>query len=196
MDARKLNGHVKNLERASELASAMKLWLHGNQEVHTFIDEGYWLQIYDAVTKEMSNSDGVIYTCDEGMLGFCSLIGDNLRWIFVESSYRSQGIGHEMLDEIKLIHKHLTARVYLQNSKAIAFFRREGFSISVPELNEETGKYESVMQWSAPEEQGLKIPDDFEQQMTHIESEVGPDVFKRMVADIRKIKETGSIENL
>ena len=40
---------------------------------------------------------------------------------------RSRGIGHALLDFLKKRHRFLLLHVYEKNSRAVAFYRREGF---------------------------------------------------------------------
>ena len=58
------------------------------------------------------------------------------------------GIGKELLDFAKINHMRLTLNVYIKNSGAVKFYRRELFSIDSRGIDEETGKEDYAMSWN------------------------------------------------
>ena len=67
--------------------------------------------------------------------------------IFVDKSCRSTGIGTQLLTCVKEKYDILSLSVYQQNSRAVAFYQREGFSILSEGVDEDTGEKEYTMFW-------------------------------------------------
>ena len=61
---------------------------------------------------------------------------------------RNMGIGKELLDFAKINHMRLTLNVYIKNSGAVMFYRRELFSIDSRGIDEETGEEDYMMSWN------------------------------------------------
>lgn len=59
------------------------------------------------------------------------------------------GIGKELLDFVKNNHARLTLNVYIKNSGAVKFYRREQFSIDSHGIDEETGEEDYLMSWNS-----------------------------------------------
>lgn len=60
---------------------------------------------------------------------------------------QSQGIGKTLLDYAKGKKEELFLNVYQKNTRAIAFYRREGFEIQHSGLDEAVGEKEYTMKW-------------------------------------------------
>ena len=81
------------------------------------------------------------------MLGFIGLQGDYIAGCFVDSSFQSRGIGHQLLMKAKESSDHLTVHVYKQNQRAVSFYEKEGFVVVSEKVQESTGQPEFVMRW-------------------------------------------------
>lgn len=67
----------------------------------------------------------------------------------MDRAARNLGIGKELLDFAKNNHVRLTLNVYIKNSGAVKFYRRELFSIDSRGIDEETGEEDYVMSWNS-----------------------------------------------
>lgn len=141
-------GHAPiRVMRPDDLDTVMKLWIEGNTDAHDFIPITHWNSNFEAVRGMIGNADIRVYD-DEGVKGFIGLDGDYIAGLFVCRAYRSQGIGKALLDSVKDDHGALTLNVYVKNSKALAFYLREGFTRMKEDIDEVTGEHEIVMMFS------------------------------------------------
>ncbi len=60
---------------------------------------------------------------------------------------QSQGIGKILLNDTKDKRNELRLNVYRKNTRAISFYKREGFEIQSDGLDEATGEKEYAMVW-------------------------------------------------
>ncbi len=60
---------------------------------------------------------------------------------------RSQGIGKQLLGRIRQGHPSITLHVYRKNRGAVAFYQREGFTVTAEAVEEGTGETEYTMVW-------------------------------------------------
>lgn len=60
---------------------------------------------------------------------------------------QSHGIGRLLLDYIKNRKTKLSLNVYQQNTRAISFYKREGFEIKSYSLDKATGEKDYFMTW-------------------------------------------------
>lgn len=67
----------------------------------------------------------------------------------MDRAARNLGIGKELLDFAKNNHARLTLNVYIKNSGAVKFYRREQFSIDSCGIDEETGEEDYLMSWNS-----------------------------------------------
>lgn len=134
--------------QVSDTEQVMQLWLCGNIDAHPFVPAEYWQSQFHNVQEALSQA--TIFVCDRDgkLVGFIGLMDEYIAGIFVDKHHRCTGIGAQLLNHAKQTHSALSLSVYQQNTRAIAFYRREGFSILSQGVDEETGKKDYTMVWS------------------------------------------------
>lgn len=133
--------------KESDINGIMEIWLNVNIEVHNFVDADYWKSNFEMVRKMMPNAEIYVYENNSVISGFIGLTDNYIAGIFIDSNFRSQGIGKALVDYVKNIKNKLTLRVYDKNSRAIEFYKREGF-VSVDEsIDPATEEKEHEMLW-------------------------------------------------
>lgn len=130
--------------RPNDLDAIMNIWIQGNEQAHNFIDIEFFKQNYDIVKMLIPMS--TIYVQDlNGVVGFIGLTEDYISGLFVEKSYRHQGIGTALIEKAKQHHNELSVHVYKQNNDAIDFYLSQHFEIIGESINEETNYPEVLM---------------------------------------------------
>lgn len=131
----------------SDIKEVMKIWLEGNVDAHSFVQEEYWKSNFQMVKEQLSQAEVYVYEDNGTLEGFIGLQKDYIAGIFVKKEYRSNGIGKELLDYAKAIHRELTLNVYKKNCRAFEFYKREGFLVVSEEIDQETGEADIAMRW-------------------------------------------------
>jgi len=126
----------------------MQIWLSGNEDAHPFIPQEYWRSHFAEVQEQLLQAEVSVYETDGNIQGFIGITDGYLAGIFVDRSCRSCGIGKRLLEYAKRTHDTLTLGVYQKNTRAMDFYRREGFSILSEAIDEATGEGEYTMIWT------------------------------------------------
>ena len=120
-----------------DLDRIMEIWLEGNLKAHPFIKEEYWRQNYETVRSVLPNAEVYVFEEDGEVQGFIGMDAENIAGLFVAEGRRGQGIGHQLILEVKR-KKRLSLHVYEKNEKALRFYQREHFAILAKENDAET----------------------------------------------------------
>ena len=88
-----------------------------------------------------------MYEYAKEIQGFIGLNDEYVEGIFVFCEMQSQGIGKILLNYAKNQRNKLLLNVYQKNTRAISFYKREGFEIQHSGLEEATGEKDYVMAW-------------------------------------------------
>lgn len=133
--------------KTADIEPVMQIWLNGNIDAHPFVSKDYWVSNYDMVQELISQAEVFVYEIDEEIQGFIGIMDGFIAGLFVDSKYRSTGIGKQLLEHVKKRYKSLSLGVYQQNKRAVDFYFRENFYVSEEGVDEETGNAEYIMTW-------------------------------------------------
>ena len=134
--------------KEGDISKVLNIWFGSNDEVHNFISRDFWFNNLHFVESALSQSEVYISLYNNSISGFIGLNNDFIEGLFVDSKYRSKGIGKQLLDYVKLNHHILKLNVYVKNMRAIAFYKRNGFIISRKFIDELTGENSYEMVWT------------------------------------------------
>ena len=134
--------------KEDDISKVIEIWFDSNVEVHNFISRDFWFNNLHFVESALSQSEVYISLYNNSISGFIGLNNDFIEGLFVDSKYRSKGIGKQLLDYVKLNHHILKLNVYVKNMRAIAFYKRNGFIISRKFIDELTGENSYEMVWT------------------------------------------------
>ena len=122
----------------------MEIWLEGNLKAHPFIKEEYWRQNYETVRAVLPNAEMYVFEKDGEVQGFIGMDAEYIAGLFVAEGHRGQGIGHQLISEVKRI-KRLSLHVYEKNTGAVAFYQAQGFRVENSMTEKENGEQEYLM---------------------------------------------------
>lgn len=89
-----------------------------------------------------------MYEDGNEILGFIGMDVDYIAGIFVAEGYQGHGIGHQLIEAMKR-KKRLSLHVNEKNTRAVAFYKKEGFCIENYLTEKETGENEYLMVYNA-----------------------------------------------
>lgn len=132
-----------------DLEAVAAIWLDANREAHDFIPASYWLGHFEEVRTALAQAEVWVFEAEARaeISGFIGLQEDYIAGIFVRREARSGGVGRQLLDHVKAGRRQLRLQVYRKNSRAAAFYRREGFYVLEEGVDPETGEAELLMEW-------------------------------------------------
>lgn len=131
-----------------DINEVMNIWLDTNILTHEFIKEDYWRENFEYVENELIKSEVYVYEKNSEIYGFIGIVNGYIAGIFIKKDKQSKGFGKELLDYCKLRYSRLSLKVYEKNSKAIRFYKREGFNIINKTVDDDTQEVEFLMSWT------------------------------------------------
>ena len=132
-----------------DLDAVMQIWLHSNLDTHAFIPASFWTEHFEMVRDLLPQAE--LYVHEDASTrqidGFIGLTENHIEGIFVAKAARSKGIGKALLDYAKSRKPRLTLSVYQKNERALAFYRREQFTVQSEGIDEDTNEADIQMLW-------------------------------------------------
>ena len=127
-------------------SKVMSLWT----KIRLWTSRSYWEnKVPDMHNKYLPQSQTLVNEDEHTneITGFISLIGNYIAALFVSPDRQGQGIGHSLMTRIKLQHPELELNVYAENTQALTFYKRQGFTITREQTDEQTGRQEFTMKY-------------------------------------------------
>lgn len=132
-----------------DLDAVMQIWLHGNLNAHAFIAASFWTEHFEMMRDLLPQAELYVHENEDTRQidGFIGLTENHIEGIFVAKAARSKGIGKVLLEYAKLRKPCLTLSVYQKNERALAFYRREQFTVQAEGIDEDTNEADIQMLW-------------------------------------------------
>lgn len=133
-----------------DLDAVMQIWLHGNLDAHAFIAASFWMEHFEMVRDLLPQAELYVHENEtpRQIDGFIGLTENHIEGIFVAKAARSKGIGKALLEYTKSRKPCLTLSVYQKNQRALAFYRREQFTVQSEGIDKDTNEEEIQMLWT------------------------------------------------
>ena len=133
-----------------DLDAVMQIWLQANLDAHAFIPASFWEAHFEMVRDMLPQAELYVHENEvpRQIDGFIGLTENHIEGIFVVKSARSKGIGKALLDYAKSRKPCLTLSVYQKNQRALAFYRREQFTVQSEGIDEDTNEADIQMLWT------------------------------------------------
>jgi putative acetyltransferase len=126
--------------QAADFDQLINVWLKASKLAHPFLTDAF-------LDKEIGNirdvyipiTETVVYEYENRVIGFLSLIGNEVGAIFLDPEYHGQKIGKALMDYAANKREDLELDVFKENHIGQNFYFRYGFKLSHEHLHEETG---------------------------------------------------------
>jgi len=112
-----LDGVISSYENASKLA-------------HPFLDEDFIAQVKkDIPEKYLPIADTWVVEISGNVVGFISIIGNEVGALFLQPSYHGQGAGKALMDKAVELYGELEVEVFVDNPIGRKFYSQYGFQL-------------------------------------------------------------------
>lgn len=136
------------LMEIQELETVLGLWFEMNQKDHDFINIDHWIELKEAMTEVLGNSNVYVYEDDEIIRGFVFVSeGYYIGALYVEDGVRRKLIGTQLIAHLKARYDELVIDVYEKNTIGRSFILSQGFSEEESKIEESTGEVETTFSW-------------------------------------------------
>ncbi|APU70980.1 acetyltransferase [Companilactobacillus crustorum] len=135
-----------------EIEVVSNIWLNGNLTAHNFIDKNYWLKALATVKEQFQQADVYVFIDNNVIKGFVGVTDNYIAGIFVEETFRNQGIGQQLLNFLKQNYLKLSLDVYDKNIMAQKLYLKNGFKIVSQDIEQDNNEKEYHMLWNQGED--------------------------------------------
>ncbi len=113
-----------------EIPILVNIWEQASAIAHPFLDSKFTEMLKVAMVKEyLPNSDTWVYEEFGKIVGFISMMGNEIGGLFVLPEYQSKGIGTLLINHIFQFHKELEVEVFQENKIGKPFYEKYGFKV-------------------------------------------------------------------
>jgi|GEM_PF-373618 len=124
-----------------DLSELLEVWYQASLIAHPFLDEAFLSQERENIAKVyLPITETWIYLSEGKVVGFISLIGNEVGAIFVEPAFQKQGIGSALMDCARALREELEVDVFKANRGGRRFYERYGFLLERAYIHEQTGQ--------------------------------------------------------
>jgi putative acetyltransferase len=125
----------------NDLEQIMKVWYTSSTLAHPFLNSEFVEKVKSDMRKlYIPDSETWVYEIDSTIVGFISMVDNEIAGLFVLEAYHSRGIGTKLVNFITESHDKLEVEVFEKNRIGRSFYDKYGF-IQFKEFNhEESGE--------------------------------------------------------
>ncbi|MDN3643262.1 GNAT family N-acetyltransferase [Lutimonas halocynthiae] len=112
----------------NDLEQIMKVWYTSSTLAHPFLN----LEFVEKVKSDMRNmyipnSETWVYEIDSTVVGFISMMDNEIAGLFVLPEYHSRGIGSKLVNFVTEFNDKLEVEVFKLNKIGRSFYNKYGF---------------------------------------------------------------------
>jgi len=126
--------------KKQHLDQIINVWYQSSTLAHPFLSPSFVAKVKSDMTNiYIPNSETWVYEVDHTIVGFISMLDNEIAGLFVLPNNHSQGIGTTLVDFIKKEHSDLEVEVFEKNRIGKAFYDKYGFKVIKKYNHEESG---------------------------------------------------------
>ena len=111
-----------------DLEAILAIWHQASTLAHPFLDSAFVEKVKEDMRNlYVPNSETWVFEENDTVIGFVSMMGNEIGGLFVLPNHHSKGIGTTLVNYMLTIHKELEVEVFEKNSIGQAFYNKYGF---------------------------------------------------------------------
>lgn len=123
-----------------DIGQIMNIWYDVSALAHPFLDPAF----VEKVKKDMReiyipNAETWVYEEHNTVVGFISMLGNEIAGLFVKPDQHSKGIGTQLVNHVKKLNEELEVEVFEKNIIGRTFYNKYGFTQISRYTHPETG---------------------------------------------------------
>lgn len=126
-----------------DLGQLLDVWYRASLIAHSFLSENFFETERRQIADQwLPLAETTIYETDGRVVGFLSLIGNEVGAIFVDPAYQGRGVGRSLMDGARDVRPFLELSVLEANALGRRFYDAYGFEFVSRYIGEATGQPE------------------------------------------------------
>lgn len=127
--------------KTADTEAILDVWYKSTTLAHAFMTEEFKAKERNNIREiYLPNTETWVYEMEGNVVGFISMIKNEVGAIFLLPEFHGNGIGKKLMDTVAEIHKTLEVEVYEKNKIGRDFYERYGFVFMKKHVHEETGE--------------------------------------------------------
>ncbi|MDJ0665221.1 MAG: GNAT family N-acetyltransferase [Acidimicrobiia bacterium] len=127
----------------ADVEAIIDVWYRASVEAHSFLpDEFFAAEGKLLQDRWLPEAETNVCVVNGAIVGFLSLVGNEVGGLFVDPDHQRRGIGSALMDGARDVRPFLELSVFEENRNGLAFYTAYGFEIVARRTNEETGRPE------------------------------------------------------
>ncbi len=113
-----------------DLEAVLDVWYRASKVGHSFLSDAFLVEERERLAQLwLPASETYVAESDSTVVGFASLVGDEVGGLFVDPDHHRQGVGRALLDHARQHRGTLEVAVFEENHLARAFYTAYGFEV-------------------------------------------------------------------
>lgn len=135
-------GTIRPYENKDE-EQLLDVWYRASLIAHTFLDDEFFSSERREIRERwLPIAETVVYEEEGLLIGFLSLIGNEVGAIFVDPECQGRGVGRSLMDWARQSRRVLELNVFEANSSGRSFYAAYGFEETGRSIHDVTGQPE------------------------------------------------------
>ncbi len=124
----------------ADCEDVLRVWARASAVAHPFLSEEFLdLERHNIPTVYLPNAETWVWVAGEQVVGFVSLLGNEVGAIFVDPKFHRSGIGRALMDRARELRGALEVEVFERNLQGRAFYAKLGFTLMHRQVHDQTG---------------------------------------------------------
>ncbi|MDN5212941.1 GNAT family N-acetyltransferase [Fulvivirgaceae bacterium BMA12] len=127
--------------KEDEIPELISIWEMSAAIAHPFLDDDFNAKVKKAMTEiYLPDSDTWVYEVSGRVVGFISMVNNEIGGLFVHPDYHSKGIGTSLVHHMSQFHETLEVEVFDKNGLGKPFYQKHNFSVIKTYVQEDTNQ--------------------------------------------------------
>jgi len=124
----------------ADCEDVLNVWANASALAHPFLSEDFLkLERHNIPNVYLPKADTWVWEADGHVVGFISLLGNEVGAIFVDPDFHRSGIGRALMDQARALRGELEVEVFERNQLGRAFYAKIGFELMHQKIHDQTG---------------------------------------------------------
>ena len=126
--------------QAKDLEDVLVAWAAASAVAHPFLSDEFLAEERQNIANVyLPKAETWVCELDGRVVGFISLLGNEVGAIFVDPKVHGVGIGRALMDHARGLREELEVEVFKANVIGRAFYARYGFELMQEKVHDQTG---------------------------------------------------------
>ena len=133
---------------AADCGAIIEVWSAASLFATPFLSEEFLAEEREKIrTVWLSEAETWVFEDNSSVVGFLSLIGNEVGAIFVHPDNQGQGIGRALMDHAASLRDDLFVDVFEENSVGRRFYDRYGFRFEYKHVHDDSGHMQNRLSY-------------------------------------------------